>query len=177
VPWIFRGVSKPRWNQQKHVEEYDWLSAGEIPAETLVDVVREDVQSNELSVYILEDEEASLRRMVAAFAVNRQRPDNVDYKLVDYEKLVQIGFEFKETSGITSDVVVNTWHRDLNHLTTNKLMKFIEILYFEAETRRVLKKDVEKWITESIQHEYIDKNLIREESMLRKIEELQQKYS
>jgi len=88
-----------------------------------------------------------------------------------------LGFEFKETPANTPDVIVNSWHRDLQYLTVSKLIKFIELLYFEAETRRALKKDVEKWILAGVQQQYIDTSLIREESMLRKIEELQKKYS
>lgn len=177
MPLIFRGINKTRWNQQKHQDEYNWLKAGEIPAETLTDVVRKDIQQNELSVYLIDDNDDALDRMVAAFAANRDRPDKLDFKVIDYQVLVDAGFTFKKSLGDTSDVSVNQCHRDLYPLTTSRLMEFIQMLYFKTESGRKTKKDVEKLIIKSIQSGYIDERSIRSPNMLSKIEILKRKYT
>lgn len=176
MPLIFRGISKTRWNQQKHTDEYDWLKAGDIPAETFVDVVRKDVQQNELSVYLIDESSTSLERMLAAFAVNRDRPDKLDYKLIDYELLLNAGFEFKETSGDTPDEIVNSWHRDLHYLTTQKLAEFVRLLYFEAESERKTKIQIEKLMIASIKAGNISESKIENQNMRLKIEALKTKY-
>lgn len=178
MPLVFRGLNrKPSWNKQKHEEEYkDWLPAGEIPAEILVDVVREDIKQNELSIYLINENDDELKRLVAAYAVNRDRPDVLDYKVIDYELLLSFGFSFKKTLGYTADSTVNIWHRDLHHLTIDRLMEFVKLLY-NIETKRVSKKDVEKWIVESVRNKYIQLEKVRAESMQNKIRILLEKYS
>lgn len=176
MPLVFRAVKRTRWNTQKHAEEYkDWLLAGEVPAETLVDVVRQDVQQNELSVYVVNDKGDELKRLVAAFAANRDRPDKLDYKLLDYDQLEILGFDFDSILGDTSDDLVNQWHRNLHHLTIARLMEFVKLLY-ETETKKSPKKDVEKWIAESVRNQYIQLERIRSETMQQKIRLLREKY-
>ena len=168
MPWIFRALnSKSRWNKQKHqeAEEYSWLQENEIPAETLTEVVGRDIRNNELSVYLVEDDPNKIERLIAAYAANRDNLQNLDYKLVDYDKMLSQDFVFKETRADVPDETVGQWHRDLHQLTVSQLVAFTTLLYRDAESKRVQKKKVGKLIADSIQAGYIDKDKIRSEKM------------
>ena len=87
MPFILRTIRKSKW--YKH-ERVPWLVEGELQADALGDLRTSD---NELSVWLVEDDESNLEQVVTALAVTRQRISNVDYALFDLQFLSELNIK------------------------------------------------------------------------------------
>jgi len=121
------------------------------------DVLRDlNTSSGTLSVYRIEDDNGNLDRVIAALCANRNVLSNFDYVLIPEESVQEIA-SVKDTHGETKDEAVNGWHRDVTGLSVGKVVRLIECI-LPAERERILRKQVEAILRESLQQGWLDIN-------------------
>lgn len=115
--------------------------------------VLRDVSDSALSVYRLEDGNANLGRVVAAFCAKRNVLSNFDYVLVP-EEGVQTIAPVVNTEGNTNDADVNACHRDVENLTVWNAVLLVECI-LPMERARFLPREVEELLRESLEQGWL----------------------
>jgi hypothetical protein len=136
MPFLMRTVRKGRWHQQ------DWLPVGEPPADALADI---STQSNELSVWLIEDDRSNLNRVAAALAAARDSVSNLDYRLVPVGWVGIHRIPVQATEGRTADLQANQkWHRDIPRLTASRLLSLARCMWRRGVAGRISERRVEE---------------------------------
>ena len=152
---LLRIIDKAKW----YVQNIPWLNEGEIQSDALLNLKTE---SNNLSVFKIEDDHSNLDRIIAALGSGREGLAKFDYALIDYKNIEELNITIKESSGSTPDNKVNNeWHRDLLNLSTQKVQEIAVVISRQAVKNRILEKDIKKLITEHIVLGNIDKNILK----------------
>jgi len=125
---ILRKIRKARWHRR---DDLPWLTEGEIQADPLADLNTSD---NKLSVWLVEDNDQDLKKVVTALASNSDTVSNIDYALLDKTYLSGIGVKFEKKSGATPYKEVNSLHCNLVELAASKLLELSKV--FMAESKR-----------------------------------------
>lgn len=152
MPLVLRKISKSRWFVDK-----PWLQLHDLNADAAKDLATSD---GTLSIFLIDGDKSQLDRVIAALSANGNKPDNVDYALVDLQLLTALGFKTEETPGATPDSEVNAWHRDVVDLSIMKLLRFALLIRDQAERNRVPRPKVIKLVKEGITAGYLDQNRI-----------------
>lgn len=160
MPKILRKIKKSRWYG---ADEIDWLAEGEVQAEALADL---ETQSNALSVWIIEDDDSNLRRVVAALAAKCGSRTNVDYVTIDQKRIDDIGLLMQQTNGDSPDSTANSkWHRDLLQLTVNGVAALAAELSANGERKRMTWPKVKAVVQKSVDAGYFSLNDIAAEDL------------
>jgi hypothetical protein len=156
VTLVYRVIRQGRWYE---------LPNGHLPADVLGDLATE---KNVLSIWLPEDDE-TLRRIIAAYAAQRDNLQHLDFAPIDLQTLLDKGFIIKQTDGDTADNEVNRlYHRDIVDLSGKRLLQLADLIHVTLKkleeankSPRIAIKAVKKYLEES----YLAKNL--DESMMR----------
>lgn len=144
MPYLMRIVRSGRWLPP------DWLPPGEPPADIL-----EDLQTrgtNALSLWLIEEDRSNLERVAAALASGRDSFSNLDYRLVPTGWLTRYRIVAAATPGKTADTEANDrWHRDLSHLTANRLVSVARCMWRRDAPGRLSEKRVKQLLSDGIQ--------------------------
>lgn len=151
MPLVLRTIRKAKWYRHEGVS---WLEEGELQADALGDLV---TKNNELSVWIIRDDESNLEQVVAAMAATRHHLSNFDYALFDLQHLSDLNIRMQHTRGESPDEQANAWHRDLIELSASKIMQLAKIIMEEAERRRVSEKQIRRMIIRAVNADQIDR--------------------
>ena len=154
MPLIFREIGNKSWWDKAH-DEFCWLGDGELVGDVFKGV---KTIKGTLSIYLLDDDQTNLARIVAALACKRRSLENFDFVLVP-EIAIETEFEILRTTGTTADDLVNDLHRDLVKLTAGKLLKLVTIFgeHMSAMTR-LYRDEVKDAILESLELESLREN-------------------
>lgn len=153
MPKILRKIKRSRWYG---ADEVDWLAEGEVQAEALVDL---ETQSNTLSVWIVDDDDSNLDRVVAALAAKCGSKTIVDYVTIDQKRIDDIGLLMQQTSGDSPDSAANSmWHRDLQHLTVNGVAALAAELSANGQRNRMTWLKVKAAVQRSVDAGYFSLN-------------------
>lgn len=144
---------------KRHWDETTWLKSGEVQADAVSSL---RTTQNHLSVFLLDDPDDQLARVVAAQALTRDSLAHFDLVLVPEEVLGQCNIELRQTTGKTPDYTVNAWHRDLVILTSAKLVRLAVALRRHGDKQRYQDKQVETAIATSITAQFVNKGLIND---------------
>jgi hypothetical protein len=155
VPLILRKIRKAKWYRS---DAAPWLESEDLQADALVDLA---TKGNKLSVYVVEDNQSNLERIIASIAANCDFISDFDYALFGQEVLDEIKINTQDTSGETPDTLVNTWHRDLVELSAVKIFTLAKVIATRAERRRVLSKRVMELVAHSIASGQIEREKLR----------------
>jgi hypothetical protein len=117
VSYIFRKIDLARW--AKDAPEYQSLLSNDVPSDACWDLRTKD---GVLSVFELDDR-AKINRVACALASGLDRCENVDYVLLPIERFEVLGLELRPEKGITTDGIVNEWHRDVVIHTASNLVR------------------------------------------------------
>ena len=79
MAYALRIIKKNRW--YRDVENYPGKEQDDVPADTLLDFA---TKQNELSFWLVDDQQTNVQRLIAALAANRDRLDAFDYILFDF---------------------------------------------------------------------------------------------
>ncbi|MGC1375933.1 MAG: hypothetical protein WA821_06920 [Anaerolineales bacterium] len=132
-----------RWVEWK----YPWLLDGEIPAEHLLDL---SPKNNELSIFEFEDEQ-ELFRIAAAYGVQRQKKEKLDYICFDRNIIEKVKIKSDNNKkGMTPDDKVNQLHIDLVELSAEKIISLAHELLDNGKTGRILERDLFQMIDKNI---------------------------
>ena len=117
------------------------------PEETQANVLESfSTTNNELSVYVLDEPETQIDRVVAALAVSRKNLAQMDIAVVPDSALADCDIKTDSARGKTLDQEVNGWHRNLVELTVNKVACFISAIKRDGKIKRCQERRVEKAI-------------------------------
>lgn len=144
---------------KRHWDEREWLKPGDVQADSLGSLQTKD---NELSIYLLDDSDEQLDRIVAAVALTRDYLSHFDLALAPEDILGKCEVETGETYGDTLDDGVNAWHRDLVSLTSTKLVNLAAAIRNEGDIRRYNDTKVGAAIEASVSADYVNKAQINE---------------
>jgi hypothetical protein len=157
VTLVLRLIRQSRWDSPG---EFDWLAAGDIPADPLADFA--NTSENCLSIWLLDDTKNDLDNVVAALAASREKADKLDYVLFPQSHLDAAGIEVCVASGHTPDEQVNEQHRDLTHLSAAKVCALATSVWHEnLEIKRVDEQTVVRLVADAIRRGRISLEKLR----------------
>lgn len=163
MAFIFRQVRKNRWYKG---EAESSLSINDVPADPLGDL---QTKSNELSIWLIDDEKSNLERVASALAAGREAIANLDYALLDFKYFRKLKIKYKSSRGGTLDNHINEYHIDMLELSGRKLVRLAKAFFRYAEIQRIPEKNVTVLIKKAIESEQIDSTKIRP-AIIEKIE-------
>ena len=137
-----------------------WLDIDNIPADPLASL---NTKKNSLSVYLLDDQETKLHRCIAAFAANRRYIQEIHIILFDETFINNMGFPYFQTLGYLPDPEINKIHKNISEISSQKLVRFASILFFNSQPGIFDKIQVKQLIMESIQKGWILKDRVNDE--------------
>ena len=148
-------------SQKRHWDKTPWIEDGEVQADATKCLIS---CNNTMSVYVFEDRDGHLDRVVAALAARRDHIKHLDLAIVSSSVLDKCDIGSSEIPGETGDSQVNDWHKDLINLTFGRLSSLASCIRLEGNIRRHQRKDVERVIASSL-----SKKLITVESIGEKL--------
>jgi hypothetical protein len=130
-----------------------------MPADPLADL---NTESNKLSAWLIEDDLSNLERVSVALAAGRDRIDDFDYALFDQRLLKELNIDMLDTRGTTPDAEANSWHRDLVHLSAERLGELARAIWVHGQTDRRLKKQMAEAVTGAVKTGRLDRARMKE---------------
>ena len=128
--------------------------------------------TNQLSVWHIEDSRANLENVLTALAANCDRFTNVDYVLLGHDVIETLSIDMKQTDGASVDQNVNQWHRDLDIGTAGKLMELAREIYSRPDARqRMPEKELKRLLLAAISTGRIEKSKLKD-SLREQVEKL-----
>lgn len=151
---FLRTTRHGRWHKKPGM---DWLADDEIQGDALNDIRTHECS---LSVYGV-DSEASIERVVVALAASRDRVTNLDYVVFEDTNLPSLGITVLSTTGQTPDMLANSLHYDLGHLTADRLAGLAKIIS-GGKHKRVEKSIVKTMLREAADAGILDRTMIKD---------------
>ena len=134
-------------SQKRNWDNVSWLNIGCVQADAIKCLV---TCENKLSVFVLNDCDEQVERVVAALAAKRDYLTHIDLAIAPEHILPKCGIRTNSVKGETPDLEVNKWHQDLMELTTSKISQLAESIKLEGEIKRYQKSRVERAIKKSL---------------------------
>lgn len=132
------------------------LRRGDVQADAFYDL---RTSGNALSVWLVQEDQTNLNRIVAALAAGRDSLAKLDYALIDKQALDSLRIQVVQKKGVSCDDRANDlWHQDLTDLSGTKLIKLAAMIQAQAKAKlvRVSKSRVGDFIAASIKEGFID---------------------
>ena len=149
---IFRKLHNRRyWDREP------WLGTGDVKGDAAKCLMTE---KSSLSVYVLEDPDAQMERVVAALALTRDSLNIIDWAIVPETVLDSCEIQWESVEGTTPDPDVNQWHYNLVELTLAKIAQLAAAIRSQGKVGRCQHKDVEAAIQKSLDTNPIDSTQI-----------------
>ena len=134
-------------NQKRHWDNAPWLEQQDAQADVTKCLATNE---NRLSVFVLDEPDEQVRRVVAALAATRDHLAHIDLAVVPENILEQCSIRWADTTGQTPDSEVNGWHRDLIELTIAKITRLAAAIKREGQIERYNPKRVGRAIKHSL---------------------------
>jgi hypothetical protein len=124
-----------------------------------------------MSVWVINDDEGNLKRVLCALAATRDSIVAFDFLLFDQSIPDILGISVKQTDGATPDIHANqNWHRDLVDLSARKLVELAISVFENSEpARRYSENEVLTMLKAGIQRNELDLARVKE-GVLKKVE-------
>ncbi|SRR6266550_3482395 len=157
MPYLLRKIRRVRWDPEL-VKEVPGLSPDEYPSDCLADL---NTAQCSLSLWQINDDQSNLDDVVAALGSNCDRIANLDYAIIDREKVEPIS-DLKKTIGQSPHITANdNWHWDLIGLSTDRLKGLAEVMYSQAKRIRITQKDVGNLVQRALDKRQLDRTRLR----------------
>lgn len=124
-------------------------AGGDIAADPLGNLV---TSQNKLSVWRIDSEESDVTRIIIAIASTLNAFKNIDYVLVDPQKLSEIGLSLEGSPGQTPYKGLNDRHLDIPGLSGLKLIELAKIMLREGKQGRFLEQQVLLMLREAVRN-------------------------
>ena len=144
---IFRKLS-----QKRYWDRTPWLGADDAQADTPRCL---KTNENRLSIFVLEEPEVQMERVVAALALSRDSLAHLDLAIAPETVLEVCRIQGDRVQAKTPDSEVNEWHIDLVELTATKIAELARAIKSEGEIKRYNLGDVKEAIRKSLNTNYI----------------------
>ena len=151
MPFLLRGPSDRRgWDPRP------WVPEGDIPAGPFYDF--RPSPTSQLSVWVVQDDQSNLNRIVAALAAGRDHVDKFDYVLVDEREAADLRVRMELREERCADQAASAlWHRNMLELTATQLNGLVRCVFAARRTGRVQEPDVEALIRGGVVAGQIDR--------------------
>ena len=147
--------NKRRWDSE------GWVPEGDIPAGPFGDLAPSPTSG--LSVWLVEEDQSNLSRIVAALAGGRNYLDKFDYVLIDEQSVLELQLEIEQRAERCADEDASArWHRNMVRLTGSKLHALVRLIYSRGLKKRVLKPDVEGILRNALDQGHLDRFQVNE---------------
>lgn len=133
--------------QKRHWDSKPWLGTGDSQSDAAKCLMTDD---NRLSVFILENSNVQMERVVAALALTRDNLEHVDLAIAPEEVLEVCGIRHAKVPAKTPDSEVNDWHLDLVELTLAKIAELATAIRNEGKIVRYQRTDVRVAVQKSL---------------------------
>lgn len=153
MPFVVRKLKNKHYWSKPDPDTEQWIPADDIPGDSLKNL---DTEKSTLSIYIVEDEQAAMRVMVALAAKGNSTPDKLDYAILDLKHLCSFNAHLRNTEGNTPDADVNRWHRDLTQLAAYKLADLAFIWVKHAKTERIKRRKILEEFQKCLESKYLE---------------------
>jgi hypothetical protein len=155
MPYL-RKIRKSKWYKN---ENPPWLNPDEIQADALVDI---GTQSNELSVYYVDDQKTCLDQVAVALALLCNYVSNLDYVLIREDDLddARIKVRPSPNHGQTPDDIVNSQHCDIYEVSAQKLLALAAIIK-NSEIGRITEPNLRRKAARALFEKRMDRTKIR----------------
>lgn len=157
MPSLLRVANRRRWDWSS--PDLSWLPAGEIPAAPYGDL--SPSADSMLSVWLVEDDESNLHRVVAALTSGRKHLDKFDYALVDAGALAELGIRLEAKAEPCPDQDASAlWHRNMIRLTGAHLNALVRLIHSSGHLRRILRPEVEAILKDALASGRLDRSRV-----------------
>ena len=103
-----------------------------------------------LSVFLINDDESNLQRVIAAQAARRDRTEKFDYILMDYKELDALGIQWEKTPANTPDDQVNASHIDLLCMNVSKIVDLAYAFRTNSSPVRVGETEIKELLKQGV---------------------------
>ena len=135
-------------SQKRNWDNVSWLDCGSVQADATKCL---ETCNNKLSVYVFEECDEQVERVVAALAAKRDYLTHIDLAIAPKHILPKCGIRTYSVEGETPDLEVNKWHQDLIELSTSKVSQLAEAIKQEGQIQRYQKTRVESAVKKSLE--------------------------
>ncbi len=136
---LLRMISRAKWLRDAH----PWLLTDEIQSDALSDL---KTDGNKLSVWEILEDQSNLEQVLGALASNWDKPQHLDYVIVESNLLAGPGLSLKlekEDEGATKHRAADRqWHYNLCELTATSVLGLAGIVDRAESKARVTKKRI-----------------------------------
>lgn len=161
MPSLLVLIRKPRW----YATAPPFRGVPDIPADCLADL---RIENNELSAWLVDDQQANLNRILTALAATRDSLSNVDYIIFDFGLPGKLNITVRQTKGETPDNHANrSWHYDLTGLSARQVVELAVDMHSSGKKDRLLPRKVSQLIEESVKSGDLDQTKIKAKLALR----------
>ena len=147
---------------KRYWDDESWLGS-DTPADVLNNF---HTSKNELSIFVLEEQDVQIERVVAALAITRDSLNSLDLALVPIDVLQECKIETNAIQGETPDQVVNAWHQNLIQLTVSKIVQLMSCIKSDGKLCRYQVNDVAQAIKNSLDNEAFNVKSIKKPSLV-----------
>lgn len=175
IKTFLRTVRRNRWQRDQFPK---WISAPDQPWKALGDVIPGKLHDDDfpddtdkirsaLSLWLIDEEQSNLPRILAALASTRDSLKNIDYLLIP-STVLDKGLEPTKTTGHSNDDVANeSWHYDIQGITAVGACRLASIVVSEvdggrAQLKRAQLPEVANHLRKSIEDEHLDREMLNE---------------
>lgn len=159
MPFLVRILkNKLYWTHDP--QENDWVPEGDIRADAFKNF---STENDCFSVYeIPPDDENELNRVLIALAATRDRPDKIDYAIIDKGIFEDLDIELIKNAGDTPDDHVNSIHFDAVKVTGTKLLNLTKQSVASSSTNRHTIKKVTELLRLHLKNGFINEAKLNE---------------
>jgi len=154
-------VKKARWENIP-----DFVPIDDVAADCVADL---RIEGNSLSVWLVEDDQSNVDRVLVALAARCQSISNADYALFDDSVPADLGLKIQLSVGQTPDEHANGWHRDLVQLTGLQLVRLAGRIVQTARIDRITEKRMAQLLRDALRNGRLDQVKV-DNSLLIKLE-------
>lgn len=138
------------------------MPQGDIPAGPFGDFAPSPTSA--LSVWLVEQDQSNLNRIVAALAAGRTHLDKFDYVLVDEQAVLELQLSIEAQAEKCPDEGASAqWHRNMIRLTGSQLNALVRLIYSSGLKKRILKPDIEDIIRNALERGYLDRSRVNKD--------------
>ena len=145
-------------NRKRYWDNVPWLEQGHIQADATKCLA---TIKNSLSIFILDESDEKMERVIAALASKRDHLADFDLALFSEDVLQECGIKRRKDQGDTLDREVNDWHEDLIELTMSKVALLASAIKRGGCIKRYNEKKVATSIKNSLSNNFIDPEQIK----------------
>ena len=148
-------------NAKRNWDDEPWLQEGDV--QSAVSSRCLETKNNKLSIFVVDQGDEPVQRVVAALALTRDSLDVLDLAIVSERILDPCKIKKRiQSKGETPDPVVNAWHTDLAELSVTQVAVLAKEIKSQGTILRYQERDVISAIRTSLTRDWIDTTSVRQ---------------